>query len=192
MLYRRVSLEERLRLEDAMSVLDVGCGEGNKLNDLKTTNRICVGLDIEKIKIKNGKREYRSLNFILADACYLPLRQNTFDVVFSIQFVSHVWNLDKALEEMTRVSLNIIYVEDSNILNPIVFFTLLAKLGLNWLLQKGKFKRISKMEDIHSVFWWKRKFRNRITIMSKKIWSNPLLNIGWKYFGSDSIFSFKT
>lgn len=187
-LFRLVSLEERIGLRDNMKILDVGCGDGRHLSNLHANNLLRVGLDINRIKLRHKRA---NVVFLLGDACYLPFRDKSFDIVMSRQFVSHVWNLDETIKEMIRVSSQTIYTEDSNVLNPVVFLSLLLKFGISWLWKKGKFHRISKLEDIHSVFWWKRKIRVPIKILTRKEFQNPLLNILWKYFGTDCIFSFK-
>lgn len=187
-LFRLISLQERIGLKDNMKVLDVGCGTGKHLNHLQANNLLRVGLDINRAKIRRKKM---NVEFILGDACYLPFRKNIFDIVMCREFVSHVWNIDKALEEMRRVCSQLVYTKDSNILNPVVVLKLLIRIGPVWLWKKSQFKRISKLEDIHSVFWWKRKIRFPINILTRKEFRNRFLNIFWKYFGPDCIFSFK-
>lgn len=172
-----------------MAVLDVGCGDGARLSSLQANKLFRVGIDIKKTKLTRKKP--RNVELILGDACYLPFRDKSFDVVMSNQFVSHVWDVDKTIKEMIRASGGIIYTLDSNILNPIVVLKLLIRIGPVWLWKKRKFNRISKLEDIHSVFWWKRKIRVPINTLTRKEFRNRFLNILWKYFGPDCIFSFK-
>lgn len=165
-----VPLEQRLGLEDGMKILDVGCGDGKHISRAKLLHKRA------------------DVNFILGDACYLPFTKKCFDVVMSGQFVSHVWDVDKTFQEMKRVCSKTIYTEDSNMLNPRIFLELFMKYGFRWLFGKESFHRLSKLEDIHSTFWWKRKFRGQATFLSKRDFGNPLLNILWKYFGHDCIF----
>lgn len=184
-----VSLEERIGLKDNMKVLDVGCGDGKRVSNLQANKLLRVGIDIKTTKLR--RKRPKNVELILGDACYPPFRDKSFEIVMSNQFVSHVWNIDKTIEEMIRVSRGIVYTLDSNILNPVVVLKLLIRIGPAWLWKKGKFKRISKLEDIHSVFWWKRKIRFPINILTRKEFRNRFLNILWKYFGPDCIFSFK-
>lgn len=39
---------------------------------------------------------------LIADACHLPIRDSSVDVIFANEFISHVRNLTKALKEMRR------------------------------------------------------------------------------------------
>ncbi|MCD6521287.1 methyltransferase domain-containing protein [Candidatus Calescamantes bacterium] len=92
-------------IERKGKVLDVGCGRGEILN------KICahydmkgVGLDIsiEAIKIA---RCYNPLTneYWVGDAESLPFRDNSFDLVISLDTLEHLSNPLTALEEMVRV-----------------------------------------------------------------------------------------
>ncbi|NOZ63968.1 MAG: methyltransferase domain-containing protein [Caldiserica bacterium] len=92
-------------VEKKGTVLDVGCGRGEILNkicahyDLKG-----VGLDIsiEAIKIA---RFYNPLvnQYWVGDAESLPFRDNSFDLVISLDTLEHLSSPLTALEEMVRV-----------------------------------------------------------------------------------------
>lgn len=193
-LYRYVSMEERLLLKSNMKVLDVGCGFGELLAGLKNKNVLCIGLDLTRSKLVKAHNKRENINFVLGDACYLPFSTSFFDVVTSRQFVSHVWNLDIAIKEMRRVCTGIFYMEDSNMFNPVVLMKLLFRFGPSWFWTKTKvyhqsdLSQYGKAEDIHSMFWWKRKLRRSMIILTRKHFYNPLLDLLWKYFGPDCIF----
>ncbi len=192
MLCRDVPFEERIGLKDNMSVLDVGCGYGEILSRLNADDAFRVGLDMTKNKLINGHDDFANVNFVFGDVSFLPFRNATFDVVMSRQAVSHFWNLDKAIGEMRRVTCERVYIEDSNIFNIIVFLKLLFRFGPDWLWNKQKvLENFGKMEDIHSVFWWKRKIRDPIKLRTRKEFWNSLLDTIWKFFGPDCIFSFE-
>jgi ubiquinone/menaquinone biosynthesis C-methylase UbiE len=171
------------------SVLDVGCGTGDVLGELNA--KVRVGLDLTRRKLVGNKKD--NVQFVFADACHLPFRDGCFDVVMSRQFVSHVWMLDLALAEMKRVSHRVFYLEDSNFLNPIVFMGLLFRFGPQWLWQKKQAEATSnlaefgKREDVHSMFWWKRKM-GTVEVLARRKFQNGVLNWVWKFFGPDVIF----
>jgi len=188
-----VPFARRIGIENT-KILDVGCGYGDVQHELDTNGKICVGIDITKAKLIEGHEKYVNINFVLGDGCSLPFQNKSFDAVMSRQFVSHVWKLDASIEEMKRVCSHLFYLEDSNILNPIVTFGLLLKFGFRWLWNKKKphfskkLSEFAKCEDIHSIFWWKRKMLSPIKVISRRKFRNPILNTIWKYFGPDCIF----
>lgn len=80
-------------------ILDIGCGEGEKieyLQQVKTTSEI-LGLDISKGVLIN------SHNRVCADAQYLPFRSNVFDSIICSEVLEHVPNPELAVKEIHRV-----------------------------------------------------------------------------------------
>tara|TARA_B100000212_G_C27284987_1_gene494747 strand:+ start:299 stop:958 length:660 start_codon:yes stop_codon:yes gene_type:complete len=89
------------------SVLDVGCAKGFMLYDLKEAiNEITVaGVDVSKYAINNSKEEVKKY-LKVADAKNLPFKDNSFDVVISINTI-HNLEIEEcalALKEISRVS----------------------------------------------------------------------------------------
>jgi len=68
-----------------MKVLDVGCN-GHKRGD--------IGIDLHR----NNHVD------VIADAHYLPFRNNVFDIVTSQHLVEHLHTPERAIKEMLRVS----------------------------------------------------------------------------------------
>tara|TARA_Y100001936_G_C16027901_1_gene643698 strand:- start:244 stop:903 length:660 start_codon:yes stop_codon:yes gene_type:complete len=89
------------------SVLDVGCAKGFMLYDLKEAiNEITIaGIDVSKYAINNSKEEVKKY-LKVADAKNLPFKDNSFDVVISINTI-HNLEIEEcalALKEISRVS----------------------------------------------------------------------------------------
>lgn len=88
------------------TVLDVGCGaafKGDVNIDLfpEATGHRCGGvIDVHAIP-----------NFVLADARFLPFRDDAFDVVICSQLIEHLENPFSLLKELFRVSKQTIIVE---------------------------------------------------------------------------------
>ena len=82
--------------------LDVGCGnkpQGDVNIDLYPNNPIHREGGIrEQINVKNIP------NFIVADACHLPFKNNTFQIVIADNIVEHLENPVKAIKEFMRVA----------------------------------------------------------------------------------------
>lgn len=83
--------------KDARRILDIGCGWGRELIRLKNA----VGIDICLPFIKTA-RKYVKNNVILADAHYLPFKENSFDFVVVSEVMEHVKNHIKVLKEIRR------------------------------------------------------------------------------------------
>ena len=88
-------------------VLDIGCGKGFLLYDLKKNmlDLNVYGLDISEYAIKNSKVEIR--NYLrVGKADYLPFNDLEFDLAYSINTFHNLHNfeLNKALREIQRIA----------------------------------------------------------------------------------------
>jgi ubiquinone/menaquinone biosynthesis C-methylase UbiE len=83
-------------------ILDVGCNDGRFLKIIQTLNNSCNcwGIDlrstVDKIKINNCK-------FRVADVRKLPFDDNYFDIVFALDMLEHVENVEIGIKEIHRV-----------------------------------------------------------------------------------------
>ncbi len=98
---------EYWNLNSNSSVLDVGCGKGFMLHDLKKKipNLKISGIDISKYAIENSKEEVK--NYLkVGDAKKLPFEDNSFDIVISINTIHNLGKDEcaKALREISRVA----------------------------------------------------------------------------------------
>ncbi len=85
------------------SILDIGCGSGWLLQQLKRyfQNSKIFGLDISFEMVKETKR--KTLNAIVADALSLPFRDGSFNLVVSNAVYQWVPDLDTAFKEAARI-----------------------------------------------------------------------------------------
>jgi ubiquinone/menaquinone biosynthesis C-methylase UbiE len=79
-------------------ILDIGCGWGRELVRLKNA----VGVDV-CLPFLRTARNYVKNDVILADANYLPFKENTFDFVVMSEVIEHLANPMKVLSEIKRV-----------------------------------------------------------------------------------------
>ena len=96
-------LIDTYQLKPGMKILDVGCGKGFLINDLK---ELCPGLDVYGVDIS----EYAIQNCLsqVKGKCYegsatkLPFEDKFFDLVISITTLHNLFNydLDLALQEI--------------------------------------------------------------------------------------------
>lgn len=101
-------LNEIKKFNRKIFVLDVGCGEVGVARFLKYSGDIercnVVLLDIRKKHVKNVKLGLP----VVGDGCALPFKDNSFDVVVSVDSVEHIPQKNRAnyLSELKRVSKN--------------------------------------------------------------------------------------
>jgi len=86
----------------ADKVLDVGCGEGSRLN-LLLPGKSGLGVDPSPAAIKLAVRQYPRHNFLLGTGEQLPLADNSFDLVYTAFAVEHCQNPEAFISEMIRV-----------------------------------------------------------------------------------------
>jgi ubiquinone/menaquinone biosynthesis C-methylase UbiE len=103
-------LIENYKLTNGSSVLDVGCGKGYLLHELKLLlpGLTITGFDISKHALTNAKEEIKDLLFIHRAQDSYPYKDNEFDLVISLGCIHNlrIFELDTALKEIERVGLN--------------------------------------------------------------------------------------
>ena len=73
-----------------LDILDIGCGAGIQLDIMSKHNpNLIVGVDASLPMLRKGKQSL-VIKFVNSDAVYLPFKNNTFDVITSIQSVHFV------------------------------------------------------------------------------------------------------
>ncbi|CUM67988.1 uncharacterized protein PRCAT00005702001 [Priceomyces carsonii] len=92
-------------------VLDVGCGPGTITVDFAryVPKGFVTGIDsieelLEECKEKKRVNEVTNVDFRVASVYELPFEDNTFDIVYEHQVLTHLQDPVKALKEMTRVT----------------------------------------------------------------------------------------
>jgi len=83
-------------------ILDVGCGGGELLMLLENEGFDCYGLDIsnEALRVCSQKSNAQLLR---GDACKLPFKDSSFDVIFCMEVIEHLFNPHEAVREIKRV-----------------------------------------------------------------------------------------
>lgn len=101
------SYVEHWGLTPESSLLDVGCAKGFMLFDLRESvpGITVAGIDVSEYAIENSKPEVREF-LSVADAKSLPFKDNSFDVVISINTVHNLERDEcaQALQEIERVT----------------------------------------------------------------------------------------
>jgi dTDP-4-amino-4,6-dideoxygalactose transaminase/ubiquinone/menaquinone biosynthesis C-methylase UbiE len=102
----------RLRLLKAYgmgkAVLDVGCGSGDYLFEMKDDIKKGVGIDysrsaIDSARLKKDGEKAEHIIFICDNARNIPYENRTFDLVYSFSALAYIPNVGAVIEEMARV-----------------------------------------------------------------------------------------
>jgi ubiquinone/menaquinone biosynthesis C-methylase UbiE len=84
-------------------VLEIGCGGGALLSEIKRRGATAIGVDISINQVKYANKQLRNVDVIVCDAAYLPFRNNHFTQCFAIEVLEHVQNPSAVMNEIHRV-----------------------------------------------------------------------------------------
>jgi ubiquinone/menaquinone biosynthesis C-methylase UbiE len=116
------------------SVLDVGCGTGGLLRELKRPRLKLAGVDISPRMIAEAKKRLgNTADLRVADSERLPWKAGTFDLVVTTDSLHHWPHPLLALSEMKRVLKTGGHVVVADVTAPPV----LKQLG-NWMARFGR------------------------------------------------------
>ncbi len=99
----RVTFDLVSKLSNVKKVLDVGCGPGAYCSKFKQLGFDVVGVDYAENVIKKARAEVRGVDFRVASAYDLPF-QKVFDLVVCIGVLQCVYDAEKVIGELCRVS----------------------------------------------------------------------------------------
>src|SRR5688500_10598726 len=83
-------------------VADIGCGTGDHFGYFRDLSRV-VGIDMSLGSLNAVRRRHPDAILIQADINALPFGDSTFDAVFSIYNLEHLYYLRDSLEEIARI-----------------------------------------------------------------------------------------
>lgn len=142
--FHRAVLDE-IDQNKPVSLLDISCGTGELLRELKDKNITLEGIDYAEKMLKRAKEKLpASIKLQQGDVHYLPYKKNTFDLVVSTEAFHHYHDQTKALQEMARVSKGKVMVVDINFFLP----------AIHWLFEKLEpgCVRINNKQEMRTVF----------------------------------------
>lgn len=84
------------------SILDLGCGEGSRLDYIAGQNN-GFGIDISKKAIELAKKTYPQLKFFIGNLESLQFPNNKFGLVYSAYVLEHLEHPEKVIREALRV-----------------------------------------------------------------------------------------
>jgi demethylmenaquinone methyltransferase/2-methoxy-6-polyprenyl-1,4-benzoquinol methylase len=105
--WKRIAVS-MLPKDGVRNCLDVACGTGDMTALLaeKYPNAKIVGLDLtaEMLDIAGKKTGNQNVEFVSSDMCNMPFGDNCFDVVTSFYAIRNAPDLERAIDEIKRVT----------------------------------------------------------------------------------------
>lgn len=96
-----------IRIDPQYRLLEIGCGNGSVSKYIHDKYKVSVtGTDIDNDQIKiarKGIKDKEGMRFFFADATCLPFKDESFDIIFSINVLHHISGWLSALKEIDRV-----------------------------------------------------------------------------------------
>jgi SAM-dependent methyltransferase len=144
-------MAERWELARAASLADIGCGLAHWSRMLYRSlapGATLVGVDREPGWVARAfpafRQDYpgataRQIRFLVGDACDLPLRSDSFDVVTCQTLLMHLADPRSALAEMVRIARPgglVLCVEPNNLINALYLNSLTAGQPVEELVRK--------------------------------------------------------
>lgn len=84
-------------------ILDAGCGEGRFSKYFIEKQANITSMDFSEEYISLARKKIGKGKFVVGSVTSLPFKDNSFDVIFSIDVLQHVPNLKDAISEFKRV-----------------------------------------------------------------------------------------
>lgn len=85
------------------TILDVGCGDGSKLERLGSQTTIRTGIELSQIGIGLAKKKFPKNIYLLQKSAVLPFANNQFDRVTNFFVLEHTMDPQSLILEMIRV-----------------------------------------------------------------------------------------
>ena len=84
------------------NVLEIGCGKGRVARIFKDMGAEIYGIDISEELLRDAKK-IDPERFIKADAYNIPFGDNTFDIIYLMEVIEHIPDLEAMFAEAVRV-----------------------------------------------------------------------------------------
>jgi SAM-dependent methyltransferase len=102
---RRAMLARLGSLGERPTVLDLGCSSGYLLEDLRSAipDAALIGVDLVAAGLRKAHEKVPEATLLQADACALPLEDESTDALLSANLLEHVPDDKRALAEIFRI-----------------------------------------------------------------------------------------
>jgi ubiquinone/menaquinone biosynthesis C-methylase UbiE len=102
---RMEELLEMLKVKPSPNILalDAGSGHGAYSKLLSDKGYTIVGADVSSFHMRNAKKKYDIIPFLICDLLHAPFKQETFNIILCSFFLHHFRNLWKVFGQIGRV-----------------------------------------------------------------------------------------
>jgi len=89
----------RYKYNKPLKILDLGCGPGAYLHEIfkKNNKDQIIGIDFSYEMLVFGRSEYKLRNLICADARYLPIKNNSFELIYCMGLLQYVTDPERII-----------------------------------------------------------------------------------------------
>jgi ubiquinone/menaquinone biosynthesis C-methylase UbiE len=108
-LYKRLLDFAEIKNNKNIEVLiDIGCGKGGGVSFYKDFYNFkhCIGIDITKINIDIAKKHAKNINFYIASATNLPIKDSVVDVITCVESLNYYVPILNFIKETYRILKN--------------------------------------------------------------------------------------
>jgi ubiquinone/menaquinone biosynthesis C-methylase UbiE len=99
-------LKKLIPLEDNITIIDFGCGNGKILEEIKKINfkARLIGLDVSETALEQARKNLPEIKFYkINDGEKIPLKSENADFIFSSEVIEHIYDTENAFSEMARI-----------------------------------------------------------------------------------------
>jgi len=109
-------IKSRIDFDSVKTCLDVACGTGYGSMFFRSEKQV-IGLDFSRRLLNLNKSKIK----VQGSAKLLPFQSNSIDLVCGWDFLHHIDDSDKVIQEMIRVSKKYLVFIEPNRYNPVIF-----------------------------------------------------------------------
>lgn len=84
-------------------VLDIGCGSGRIIADLRKFGATVIAADISEAMVLSTKKKFPDIEVVISDVSNMPFENDSFDFVIATFLIVHLKFLEPAFDEIYRV-----------------------------------------------------------------------------------------